>query len=142
MVPPKFYEGLEAVLYVALNSGAGRVSCKEISSSQGKLPRHLEPVLQLLVHKNFLKAAKGPKGGYTLAKEKRKISLGEIYKAFLKELENKADKSILQKQVMNDLGKDVEDQLERYFSNITIEDLCVRVNLSEKGKKTNTDFNI
>ena len=64
MINPKFYEGLEAVVYVALNSGAKRLSCKEISASQSKLPRHLEPILQLLVHKNILKAAKALRTGH------------------------------------------------------------------------------
>ena len=41
-------------------------------------PRHLETLLQGLVHAKILKGVRGPRGGYELARERRRISLGEI----------------------------------------------------------------
>jgi len=41
-------------------------------------PRHLETLLQGLVHAKILKGVRGPRGGYELARERRRISVGEI----------------------------------------------------------------
>jgi DNA-binding IscR family transcriptional regulator len=41
-------------------------------------PRHLETLLQGLVHAKILKGVRGPNGGYELAHERRRITVGEI----------------------------------------------------------------
>jgi Rrf2 family transcriptional regulator, iron-sulfur cluster assembly transcription factor len=41
-------------------------------------PRHLETLLQGLVHAKILKGVRGPRGGYELARERRRITVGEI----------------------------------------------------------------
>ena len=40
--------------------------------------RHLETLLQGLVHAKILKGVRGPRGGYELARERRRITVGEI----------------------------------------------------------------
>ena len=41
-------------------------------------PRHLETLLQALVRAGILKGVRGPRGGYELARERRRITVGEI----------------------------------------------------------------
>lgn len=43
--------------------------------------RHLEPVLQALVREGILKGVRGPRGGYELARERKRISVEDILKA-------------------------------------------------------------
>ena len=43
--------------------------------------RHLEPVLQALVRDGILKGIRGPRGGYELARERKKITADEILRA-------------------------------------------------------------
>src|SRR5262249_23542757 len=43
--------------------------------------RHLEPLLQALVREGVLKGVRGPRGGYQLARERRRITVDEILKA-------------------------------------------------------------
>jgi Rrf2 family transcriptional regulator, iron-sulfur cluster assembly transcription factor len=41
-------------------------------------PRHLEPVLQALVHEGIFNGIRGPRGGYELARERQRISVADI----------------------------------------------------------------
>ena len=69
---------LEAVVDIAYNARAEPVQSKEITKRQGIPQRYLEQVMQQLVHAGILKGVRGPKGGYRLARERRRISVGEI----------------------------------------------------------------
>jgi Rrf2 family transcriptional regulator, iron-sulfur cluster assembly transcription factor len=54
------------------------VAAKDLAARH-KLPaRHLETLLQGLVHAKILRGVRGPRGGYELARERRRISVGEI----------------------------------------------------------------
>lgn len=141
MVPSKFYEGVEAVIYIALNSGAKPVSSKQICESQGKAPRHLEPVMQLLVRGGILKGTKGPKGGYTLAKEKRKITLAKLFKLFL-EFDGAAQTSSdINKKIILPLDGEIKKNIITSLEKSTIEDLCRKAN-DVSPKEQGDNFNI
>ena len=72
---------IEAVLDIAYYGGSQPVQSGEISGRQGIPRRYLEQVLQHLVRAGILAGHRGPKGGYMLAKDRRRISLGEIVRA-------------------------------------------------------------
>ncbi|MEO0958746.1 MAG: Rrf2 family transcriptional regulator, partial [Pseudomonadota bacterium] len=69
---------LEAVLDVAYNARPDPVQSKDITSRQGVPQRYLEHVMQQFVHHGILKGVRGPKGGYTLARERRRITVGDV----------------------------------------------------------------
>jgi len=70
-----------AVIDVALHAKERPVSAKALADRHGLPPRHLEPVLQALVHQGILKGVRGPRGGYELGREPRRISAVEILRA-------------------------------------------------------------
>ena len=57
------------------------VSAKALAARHGLPPRHLEPVLQALVHEGILRGIRGPRGGYELGREQRRITAAEILRA-------------------------------------------------------------
>jgi Rrf2 family iron-sulfur cluster assembly transcriptional regulator len=69
---------IAAVVDVALHARGQPVAAKALAERHGLPPRHLEPVLQALVHAGILKGVRGPRGGYELARERRRISVAEI----------------------------------------------------------------
>ena len=69
---------IAAVVDIALHSKTAPVAAKALSERHNLPPRHLETLLQGLVHAKILKGVRGPRGGYVLARERRKISVGEI----------------------------------------------------------------
>jgi Rrf2 family protein len=67
-----------AVLDIAMNGSDRPVSAKALASRHGLAPRHLEPLLQALVHAGMLRGVRGPKGGYAIAREHCDITAEEI----------------------------------------------------------------
>jgi Rrf2 family protein len=72
---------IAAVIDVALNSQVRPVSAKALASRHGLPPRHLEPVLQALVHEGILRGVRGPRGGYELGRNTESITANEILRA-------------------------------------------------------------
>jgi len=77
-LPKKLLFAVEAVLDIAYNAGTQPVQSKEITARQGIPRRYLEQVLQKLVRAGILSGVRGPRGGYLLARERRRITLGDI----------------------------------------------------------------
>jgi Rrf2 family protein len=55
------------------------INATQIAEFTGFSKNHLSKVLQLLVKQGYLVSSRGPKGGFTLAKEAKEISLLDIY---------------------------------------------------------------
>lgn len=72
---------IAAVIDVAVH-GKGRPVSAKVLAARHELPaRHLEPVLQALVRMGILKGIRGPRGGYELARERRRITADDILRA-------------------------------------------------------------
>ncbi len=72
---------IAAVIDVAIHSETRPVSAKALAIRHGLPPRHLEPVLQALVHQGILRGVRGPRGGYELGREPQRITADEILRA-------------------------------------------------------------
>lgn len=81
---PKFLNLVEAVSIIAIRSPYGAVRGTEVCKNLNLPDRYLESEFQNLVHGGVLKSVRGPRGGYVLAKERRNISLAEIFRALEK----------------------------------------------------------
>lgn len=126
---------LEAVVDIASNSRPEPVQSKEITRRQNVPHRYLEQVMQALVRSGVLKGVRGPRGGYRLAKERRRITAGEIVR-IVAELEIADEPPLSQSSPIGDLivrpvVAEVHDELMRRLDAITVEDLCRRA--EEKG---------
>ena len=74
---------IAAVVDIALHSRPSPVAAKALAARHKLPPRHLETLLQGLVHAKILKGVRGPRGGYELARERRRITIGEIVRYHL-----------------------------------------------------------
>src|ERR1044072_4912393 len=74
LLPRKGLLAIAAVIDVALNARERPVSARKLAARHNLPPRHLEPVLQALVHERIFNGIRGPRGGYELAPEPRGIS--------------------------------------------------------------------
>jgi Rrf2 family protein len=81
LLPRKGILAIAAVIDIALNARGRPVAAKSLASRHRLPPRHLEPVLQALVRHGILKGIRGPRGGYELAREQRRISVDDILRA-------------------------------------------------------------
>jgi Rrf2 family protein len=81
LLPRKGILAIAAVIDIALNSRGRPVAAKALALRHRLPPRHLEPVLQALVREGILRGIRGPRGGYELAREQRRITVDEILRA-------------------------------------------------------------
>lgn len=125
----KLLFAIEAVVDIAYHAGGGTVRSSDISRRQGIPRRYLEQVLQQLVHHNILAGQRGPRGGYRLARERRRISVGEIIR-IVRQLEGTADPasepdgSEIGVKVVRPLWIDMQREMMERFDHTTIEQLC------------------
>lgn len=119
---------LEAVVDIAYNAWSEPVQSKEITERQGIPQRYLEQVMQHLVRAGILKGVRGPKGGYLLARERRRIKVGEIVR-IISAMEANGESgyesaSVLGQQVIVPLLNEVQDELMEKLNSVSIDDLC------------------
>jgi len=139
---------LEAVLDVAYNARPDPVQSKDITARQGIPQRYLEQVMQQLVHHGVLKGVRGPKGGYTLARERRRITVGDVVR-IVDQFDSEADSEPLSQaelgeKVVAPLWSETRDAILERLDKITMEDLCRRARDLDiaHGVKLKPDFNI
>ena len=72
---------IAAVVDVALHARPMPVAAKALAVRHNLPPRHLETVLQSLVRQGILKGVRGPRGGYELARERRRITAGDVVRS-------------------------------------------------------------
>jgi len=140
---------IEAVLDIAYHAGAEPVQSREITRRQDIPRRYLEQALQHLVRQRILVGVRGPRGGYRLARERRRISIGDIVRV-VRDME--ANSNLIEETPGSELGQQVvrplwvelqNDVMER-LDNMTVDDLCSRANqagISSEGRE-NLNFNI
>ena len=120
---------IEAVLDVAYNSGSGPVQARDITGRQGVPHRYLEQVLQRLVKEGVLTGVRGPRGGYILAKESEKVTLGDVVRTVAKmdaELDSTESHGALFAGVVGPLWIEMQKNIFGQFDDITMAELCAR----------------
>jgi Rrf2 family iron-sulfur cluster assembly transcriptional regulator len=117
-----------AVIDVALHARGQLVSAKDLAARHALPARHLEPVLQALVREGVLKGVRGPRGGYELARERRRITINDILKAAGASEDDEIVQpgSSLLEQVVAPAVAQAEKAFVAALSRITIEELARR----------------
>ncbi|MFO1113050.1 MAG: Rrf2 family transcriptional regulator [Rhodospirillales bacterium] len=140
---------IEAVLDIAYHAGAEPVQSREITRRQGIPRRYLEQALQNLVRSGVLVGVRGPRGGYRLARERRRITVGEIIRVVRND---DGDDDPLQEETGSPLGHKVvrplwvelQGELLSKLDGVTMDDLCDRadsVGILSEGRDR-LDFSI
>jgi Rrf2 family transcriptional regulator, iron-sulfur cluster assembly transcription factor len=127
-----------AVVDVALHARGQPVAAKALAERHGLPPRHLEPVLQALVHAGILKGVRGPRGGYELARERRRISVAEIV-GIAEAADEDAKRKVppLVGKVISPAVSEAEASFEAALGNVTIDKLC---QTAERSGLTAADY--
>ena len=127
LLPRKGLLAIAAVIDVALNARERPVSARKLAARHNLPPRHLEPVLQALVHEGIFHGVRGPRGGYELARERQRISIADILRVAASEDEasNAKGSRILEEVVLPALT-DAERRFAASLGQLSIDDLARR----------------
>lgn len=126
LLPRRSLYAIAAAIDVALHARPVPVSARALAERLDLGPRHLEAVLQALVRGGILKGVRGPRGGYELARERRRISVGDIVRVVEGDGTAEAERAgpALISQV---IGPAIDRASAAFLSGldeITLEDLC------------------
>ena len=121
---------IAAVTDIALHARPFPVSAKALAARHNLPPRYLEPVLQALVRQGILKGVRGPRGGYELARERRRITAGDVVRIAMSALEDDSTsplpESRLAEVVVAPLVSRGTEAFLRELDEVTVDDLCNR----------------
>lgn len=138
---------LEAVLDIACNARPDPVQSKDIALRQGIPQRYLEGALQHLVRAGILRGVRGPKGGYRLARERRRITVAEVVRLMeeMDDLDTEPVTSPLGRAVVQPLWRELRDDLLDRLEGVSLEDLYRQARQSGVADSTagkSADFDI
>jgi Rrf2 family protein len=130
LLPRRSLLAIAAVVDIAYHARPAPIAAKALAARHGLPPRHLETLLQVLVRSGILKGVRGPRGGYELARERRKISVSEIVRAAAGPGDEPgpgepdgASSRLVKTVVLPAVDRAGEAFLER-LDEITVDDLC------------------
>lgn len=139
---------IAAVVDVALHSRPSPVAAKALAARHKLPPRHLETLLQGLVHAKILKGVRGPRGGYELARERRRISVGEIVRTSVSlstaDPDDIGSRSKLVEKVVEPAVRKAGESFLANLDAITVEQLCEEAEKAQilAEEKVDGDFAI
>lgn len=145
LLPRKALLAIAAVVDVALNARDRPVSAKALAARHALPPRHLEPVLQALVHEGILRGVRGPHGGYALARERGSIGIDAIVQAAatVRDHDEDAIASPLIAEVVSPAVAEAERAFSGALSRINVDDLARRVEAGgRRADSADIDFTI
>lgn len=129
MIPERAVLAIAAVTEIAMYGAARPISAKALAERHKLAPRHLEPLLQSLVHAGILKGIRGPHGGYQLGRDASQVTADEIYSAAMS-LSNATHPVFEPSPLISDIVlpalQCAHDQMTGAFKLISIETLAQR----------------
>jgi Rrf2 family transcriptional regulator, iron-sulfur cluster assembly transcription factor len=139
---------IASVIDIALHSRSAPVHAKDLAARH-KLPaRHLETLLQGLVHAKILRGVRGPRGGYELARERRRITVGEIVRTAISlsaaDPGDLGSHSVLLERVIEPAVSGAGETFLANLDAITVEQMCETAEKSHVlvGEQAGGDFAI
>jgi Rrf2 family transcriptional regulator, iron-sulfur cluster assembly transcription factor len=128
LLPRAAHFALLAVLDVALHARGRPVSSRELARRYDLPPRRLESLLQALVRAGILKSLRGPSGGYELARERRRLTMGEIVRAALGAEEEAAARpqTASLNAILDPMLQEIEAGMFEQLESVTLEELHFR----------------
>lgn len=129
--------GIKALIDLVMNSENESVTLKTISERQNISERYLEQIFSALRKSGIIIGRKGAQGGYTLAKDPKKITISEILRvlegeSLLVDISNDGTDE-LESFINENLWKGINDKINEYFKSITLQDLVDKYELSKEG---------
>jgi Rrf2 family protein len=127
--------GVRAIFDVAYYSKGKPTQIHEISKRQGISRRFLEQIFHALKKAGIIESTRGPRGGYSLARSSKEITIGDVVRILEGPIEpvpcttmekDGSHCNYIDKCVTRVIWKEAGEVLGRYFDSITIQDLCRR----------------
>jgi len=119
--------GIMALVDLAYNLGGGPAQVRQIAKRQRIPQRFLEQIFAKLRQAEVVIGKRGPRGGYSLAKEPGEIRLEEVMRALRPKLQedNRTDAPALA-ELIDVVWSEIEDSFQTTLRGVSLANLCER----------------
>ena len=115
------------MLDLAEHQADGYIALKDIAQRQNISKKYLEQIVAMLNKSDILKATRGSNGGYMLAKNPSKYTVGMILKLTEGNLEVVSpDTDIDSDAALNSVWSGLNETIDNYLESITLQDILDR----------------
>ena len=136
--------GLRAMVDLALNAEEGHLALSAIADRQNISMQYLEQVFSILRKAELVRSVKGANGGYTLATQASKITVGSILKALegnLSIVGNRSEseegsQNPIEQCIRESLWDKIDENINAFIESITLADVA------ENARKYTVDSEI
>jgi Rrf2 family cysteine metabolism transcriptional repressor len=131
-ISTKVRYGTRAMLELASHYGEGPIELKEIARREDISIKYLEQVIIPLRTTGLVKAVRGSKGGYSLAKPPSEILLNDLVKTLegpldlIECLRNPAVCGRVQTCVTRDIWMEIQEAIHKIFNSVSLQDMLNR----------------
>ncbi len=119
--------GIMALVDLAYNLGGGPAQVRQIAKRQRIPQRFLEQIFAKLRQADVVVGKRGPRGGYSLAKEPKEIRLEEVMKALRPKLQEdqRTDTPALA-ELIDTVWSEIEGSFQSTLRGVSLQNLCDR----------------
>lgn len=119
--------GIMALVDLAYNLNGGPAQVRQIAKRQRIPQRFLEQIFAKLRQANVVVGKRGPRGGYSLAKDPAEIRLEEVMRALRPRLQedNRTDAPALA-ELIDTVWSEIEGSFHSTLRGVSLENLCDR----------------
>ncbi|HMO17374.1 MAG TPA: Rrf2 family transcriptional regulator [Oligoflexia bacterium] len=130
--------GIMALVDLAYNLGGGPAQVRQIAKRQRIPQRFLEQIFAKLRQADVVVGKRGPRGGYSLAKEPKDIRLEEVMKALRPKLQedSRTDAPALA-ELIDTVWSEIEGSFQSTLRGVSLQNLCERakqLGISDAGE--------
>ena len=147
MISRKTKYGLQSLIYLAKRYNQKPVLISDLAESERIPKKFLESILLDLKNKGILQSKKGKGGGYTLARDPQKITIGEVIRILegplapvpcvsqtaYRKCDECQDENTCEIRIVM---KEVRDAMANILDNATFRDLIQKVEMKNKDAMT------
>ena len=119
--------GIMALVDLAYNLNGGPAQVRQIAKRQRIPQRFLEQIFAKLRQADVVIGKRGPRGGYSLAKDPKEIKLEEVMRALRPKLQedNRTDAPALA-ELIDVVWSEIEGSFQSTLRGVSLENLCER----------------
>lgn len=119
---------LQMMLDLTINDTGEYITIKSIAKRQNLSEKYLEQIMNLLSRSGYVKSVRGAKGGYRLAGEPSKFTVGMILRAIegdlsLVEITDNLPDAPVEECILSNVWKKMDTAINGVIDHITLEDL-------------------
>ncbi len=134
--------GIMALVDLAYNLNGGPAQVRQIAKRQRIPQRFLEQIFAKLRQADVVVGKRGPRGGYSLAKEPKDIKLEEVMKALRPKLQEdqRTDTPALA-ELIDTVWSEIEGSFQSTLRGVSLQNLCERakdLGISDAGEITDS----